>query len=547
MKEDKISVGTEVEVAAAEQPFSASGLSAPPTPPASPTPPIPLTSPALPTLQEDQATAVKAFLLEADLGLSSQSVSDASAPDKPVGVAAEEDSPTDDDSRAELFRSIEDAIVLGNSEVATAQLEQFKATYGGETEFLYLTGKMLRQQGEVKPAYEIFKKLYFEWPVFMAERRDYEELRDILLADLLERGRSQWNKVLALAARRASQESANALQGKAPLTLDDAMKADMEKLLTLYDHILKIEPYQPIAIKGLIQCYGELGRIEKSQEAQETFREAQSYWNGLSGKRAQSILTEARERVKEGHEEEIIPLLNLGLDSTPYHTGLLYFKAEILRRLGKFREAISCLDNLLRENPTDNEGIQLKRKIQSERVGELVAKGLVFLFETEERPAPSGNLKEKVKKALDCFYDALDLDINNVRALGGVYRCQMMTNNTLKAKRTLDRIRTIDPRFPLSQLTSALNEDKTKDEPGCFVATRLYGVHHPKTELLRAFREETLRHSLPGRLFICLYKRIGSRLAQLSERGLLIPLLRKVIDSVIRSLGPVVYGVTAPH
>ncbi|MBF0501807.1 MAG: hypothetical protein HQM09_16845 [Candidatus Riflebacteria bacterium] len=461
---------------------------------------------------------------------------DSLIPDIFSSESANDRFPNDDDECIEMFRSIEDAIVLGHHDSASELLEQFKTAFGSGPAFLYLFGRLLRQKGESQRSYEVFKKLYFEWPIFMMDRRDFEEVRDFLMSDLLERGRAQWNKVLAIAARHASQEASNASKGETPpaADIDDSMKSEMEKLLTLYEHILTIESRQPIALKGLVHCLGELGHSEKLGEAQERLKDAMGYWNDLTGKRAQAVLVKARDMVKEGGEEAVISILNIGLDSAPMHTGLLFFKSEVLRRMGKFKEALSCLDVLLRDNPTDGDGNRLKKKIQSERVGELIGKGLAFLQEAEDRPSGSSQLKEKVKEALDSFYGALDYDPNNLKALGGIYRGQMMTNNTLKAKKTLERIKDIDPRFQLSQLTTLLAKDKQKDEIStCFIATRLYGRDHPETQMLRDFRQYKLRPTCMGRVFIRLYAHIGPRLAKLSGQGPAFTMVRSAVDLIV--------------
>lgn len=450
---------------------------------------------------------------------------------------AEESFPIEDEERKQEFISILDSIILGNFDGATGALEQFKTTYGGGPDYLYLNARLCRSKGDNLRSYEIFKSLYFEWPVFMAERRDYEEIRNLLLGDLLEKGRAQWNKVLAIAAKQSNLESGPMGKPEGGTGFEAQLTGELEKLLSLYLEILKVEPLQLVALKGLIHCYGEMKRTSELQTAQEKLREAQSYWNELSAKRAQSVLVEAKQCVQEGKEERIIQILNLGLETSPLHGGLLVFKAEILRRMGKFKEALQSLDALLRENESDAEGLRLKKRIQSERTTELISRGSTLLQEADEKISGSSAQKTKIKEALDMFYDALEMESSNTKALAGIYRGQMLSNNPLKAKKTLERIKEIDPRFQVAQLSEGGTGAKEKSEGGgCFVATRIYGPGSSEVVRLRVFREARLRPMPAGRLFIHWYNRFGPAFARLHEKGPAIQIIRSVVNRLVSHL-----------
>lgn len=77
---------------------------------------------------------------------------------------------------------------------------------------------------------------------------------------------------------------------------------------------------------------------------------------------------------------------------------------------------------------------------------------------------------------------------------------------------------------------------------GCFIATAVYGdVDHPRVKTFRTFRDQVLRNSLPGRMFIALYYRLGPVGATLIEGhpriiNILRNLLNRLADPVQRRL-----------
>ena len=54
---------------------------------------------------------------------------------------------------------------------------------------------------------------------------------------------------------------------------------------------------------------------------------------------------------------------------------------------------------------------------------------------------------------------------------------------------------------------------------GCFVATAVYGDHDaPQVARLRQFRDETLRRTVPGRMFVYVYYRFSPPIARVLLR-----------------------------
>jgi len=442
----------------------------------------------------------------------------------------------DDPNRLEMYQAVEDNVLLGNLDKADLLLEKFKLEFGGGPDYLLLLGRLQKLRGNPAQAYAIFKKLYYEWPLFMADRRDFENLRDELINERHERARAQWNRVLAVTAKHQPKEGEPPPE-KGGNGLHDEVRAELEKLVTYYQEILDIEPMHQPSLKGMIHCYGELGREERQANAQVTLREATSFWNEMAAKRAHAVIAAGQDMVKQGKEEGCIKVLNLGLETSPLHHGLLVFKAEILRRLEKFKEAMACVDVLLRENPNDSEALKVKKKIQSERFGELITRGYLLIQEGEEKISGSNVQKAKIKEALECFYDALDFDPNNVKALAGVYRCQVLSNNPLKAKKTLERIKEVDPKFqPGAQASGNSQPAASSTEGNCFVATRLFGRDSEEVRCLREFRDRRLSQWAWGRCFIRFYGRIGPRLAELRPGNPLLPFFRWHIRNVLGCL-----------
>lgn len=79
-----------------------------------------------------------------------------------------------------------------------------------------------------------------------------------------------------------------------------------------------------------------------------------------------------------------------------------------------------------------------------------------------------------------------------------------------------------------------------KSDSRCYIASHLYGVDHPKTNLLREYRDLHLRSSTRGRLFIQAYYRISPMIVWIARRapaldGLLKPLVEWRINKWTRN------------
>ena len=64
---------------------------------------------------------------------------------------------------------------------------------------------------------------------------------------------------------------------------------------------------------------------------------------------------------------------------------------------------------------------------------------------------------------------------------------------------------------------------------GCYIATHCYGSTHPITASLRDFRDQSLRSTLSGRVFIASYEAISPSLVKICYRH---PLLTKFFDPI---------------
>ncbi|HNV69088.1 MAG TPA: hypothetical protein PKO06_05275 [Candidatus Ozemobacteraceae bacterium] len=437
--------------------------------------------------------------------------------------------------KEDLLQIIEDTIILGRAELADIQLQVMKDRFPNEPEFLYAQARVLKEQGQVQEAYNLFKRLYFEQPIFMSERRDYETTRDQLLKDKLEKAKAQWNLVLSLAQRLASREAPSPKQPPAEdniQAIKDQIHAEIDKLIDMYNDVLKDEPQHLQALKGLVYCYTDRSETAQASAHQERLKLAHSYWNDLGSRRAAVCLNEARRVLDEEKKDLAIDLINRGLDTAPSHSGLLVQKAEILRGLQKFKEAAQCIEVLLRESPNDSEGLKMKKNLQNDRLEESIKRGWLMIKEMESGTQTESQTRTTLKEAMDLFFTCLDIDANSLRALEGIYRCQLFSNNPLKAKKTLERIKEIDSTYRVGTVGST--QPPAADQADqCFVATRIFGPRHPTTCRLREFRDTHLRHTISGRVFIRWYKRIGPRLAALPRRSPTVRLLARVLKTIL--------------
>ena len=76
-----------------------------------------------------------------------------------------------------------------------------------------------------------------------------------------------------------------------------------------------------------------------------------------------------------------------------------------------------------------------------------------------------------------------------------------------------------------------------KRDSRCFIATQVYGLHDPRTDQLRLWRDEVLMPSRTGRLFVRLYYATSPALVLLCRRLSIVDrLARWCLDRLRRSL-----------
>lgn len=438
------------------------------------------------------------------------------------------------DAQVNFDTSFEDALILEKFEVARRQLDDFKSRYGETASYLYRLGRLKEKQGKIKEAYEIFKKLFYEVPVFMRDKKELDQIRREIIQETINKAKAQWNQIVARASRFLEENPENHGRDNSQPYVRvfwEKHLADIEAVAQSFLSILNLEEHELPAIMGLVQCYSELNLKEKTSFYKTRAIEAQKYWKAMVLRRSEAILKAAQKQEDSNNFDNVITVVNLGLETDPANSELLTMKAEALQKLGHFQDALACVYVVLRGNPSNTRAIRLKKSIEGQQFEYNLKQGLEYLFRAEQEKPNSQAQVSKVETAASFFLDALVFDPQNLSALAGLYRCHIRSSQPLKAQKTLERIREIDSSFDVYSIFRDKNEQK--DSEACFVATRLYGEHHPITSSLRAFRSEYLMPSLPGQIFIRLYRRIGPALAELPGRGPLFPLLRRLIEAFI--------------
>lgn len=488
--------------------------------------------------------------------------------ESPALAAAPEPAPPvgpenpDSANSLEQAQTIEEAIRQGNFVLAERKLEQYRLAYGKTPQYLFFLAKAKLGQKEFSVANDLLKTLYYYYPVFMADRPDYTQFKQEYIAPPLERARALWNQVLSrLTARDAAGKVAaanvtargGAVAGSADsppkgepgksevsgLTVQerDEIKKQLEQVAADFQRVLAIEPKHVDALTGLIQCASEMGNAEEVLRLKERLENAPSHWEGLHRKRAEVTFLEARKAFREENLELANRILNLGIEGMPDDPNLLVLKAEILLKKQMFKEAMSCVDHVLRRLENHSEALRTRGKIQAARFDHDFSRAQGLLLEAEEQPVGSTAQNAKAREALDHYLEALNFDPANMLVLSGVYRCHILLNNPLKAHQALNRIKELDPHFkiPTPKNKKLEQEEEFMPDP-CFVATRLFGPMAPETRALRAFRDQRLRRFAVGRLVIAAYRRLGPALAALPGRGPLLPVLRQVVRALAQAV-----------
>jgi hypothetical protein len=132
-----------------------------------------------------------------------------------------------------------------------------------------------------------------------------------------------------------------------------------------------------------------------------------------------------------------------------------------------------------------------------------------------------------LKAIIDLLYRR---DENNKNRLETKLREQELNEkNNLVQKASIEDVKKYDPKY------QAIEKNKQQSS-GCFVASVVYGSKDaPEVIRLQDFRDNILRHSMFGRIFIRIYYFIGPKTAWLLNRsgGTSRFILRKVLDQFI--------------
>lgn len=442
------------------------------------------------------------------------------------------------DAQVDFSTSFEDALLLEKFDVARSQLEEFKSKNGESAAYLHRLARLIEKQGKIKDAYEIYKRLYYEAPVFMRDKYELERLQIDVIREKIHKGRALWNQVVARAARFIEENpDGHSRDNKEPYikTFWEKHHQEMELVIQNFLGILDFEENEIEALTGLLQCYSELENKERRAYVVKRIGEAKTYWKEMVYKRSQAALLAAKKQVDGQHYDAVIAIVNLGLETEPVNQELLLVKAEALQKLRQFHDALSCVLVVLKCNQSNSKAQRIKKAVEGQIFDQNLRDGLDYLFRAEQEKPGSPQQLNRIESALGFFLDALSFDAQNLSALAGVYRCHIRSGEPLKAQKALERIRQIDSHYDVYSIFRD-KKDKTEQGESCFVATRVFGAAHPDTVFLRQFRDLTLRNLAAGRVFIAWYRRVGPALAELHESSLTLLMARKLIKVLVTVL-----------
>ena len=101
------------------------------------------------------------------------------------------------DAHADFNASFEDALLLERFEVAQAQLEEFKSKNGESALYIYRLARLKEKQKEIRTAYEMYKRLFYEIPVFMRDKTELAQIQRDYIETRLNKAKAMWNQVVA--------------------------------------------------------------------------------------------------------------------------------------------------------------------------------------------------------------------------------------------------------------------------------------------------------------------------------------------------------------
>lgn len=433
--------------------------------------------------------------------------------------------------------SFDDALILESFDVAKKQLDAFKVKYGESVSYHYKSGQYYWKVGQIKKAYEIFKSLYFNAPVYMHDRNDFEAIKREHIKPKLEKAKAHWKQIVAKASKFIGENPGAIDSEDAEPYVKIFWKKQREQIkavIELYLQILNIERYERDALIGLIQCYAELENKEKSKYYEDLVSESKLHWKDLVKKRTKEILIAKKKQEDGKHYQEAIEIINLGLETDPTSGELLTSKADCLQHLGYFQEALACIYTALKINPKNSIAFRMKKTIEAQKFTQNLKTGMDFLFQAEQQQPGSPEQLRKVESALSYFLEALSYDNTNLTALAGIYRCHLRAGNPVKGQKTLERIRSIDSNFDVYSIFRNSGKKSQQSTEACYVATRVFGENDARTNLLRNFRDNYLLEHFSGIIFIKLYRKVGPSMAKLSKSGPFLHFVRKTLNFALQ-------------
>jgi tetratricopeptide (TPR) repeat protein len=346
------------------------------------------------------------------------------AGEKRDAVAAREEFFTD--AQVDFNTSFEDALLLEKYEIAQAQLDDFRSRNGESAAYLHRLARLNEKQGRLKQAYEIYKRLYYEAPVFMRDKYELERIQSDVIREKLNKGRALWNQIVARASRFLEENpDAHTRDNKEPYvkTFWQKQAEDLNQVVQVFLSILDLEEYEMDALMGLSQCYSELENKERKNFIAQKISDAKAYWKEMIQKRAQASLLAAKKQEEGQHYDAVIAIVNLGLETEPTNQELLLMKAEALQKLRQFHDALSCVFVVLKCNQNNGKAQRMKKAIEAQVFEQNLKDGLDYLYRAEQEKPGSAQQLSRIESALGFFLDALTFDPQNLSALAGVYRC----------------------------------------------------------------------------------------------------------------------------
>lgn len=432
--------------------------------------------------------------------------------------------------------SFDDALILENFSLAKQKLEDFKSKYGESVSYQYKLAQYHRKIGHPKKAYQLFKYLYYDAPIYMKDRFDFEEMQRELIHPKLEKARAMLNQ--------ETMKKSNYLEENPGANSSDIVDPEIKgfwlsyqdeirKVVEIYMQVLDLEPYEVDAAVFLVQCYLELKNKEKVKYYQNQIGESKKHWRQHVKVRTRAVITAKQQQEDGKHYKAVIDIVNLGLITDPTSGELLLSKATALQELGRFLEALDCVNSILKFHPKHAAAFRMKKLIEVHRFSQNMKTGMSFMFQADQIETNSSEQIQKLESALSYFLEALNYDNENLTALAGMYRCYLKTGNPIKAQRALAKIREIDSSFDVHSVFSDAKPTWKKKEEACFVATRVFGATDIRTNFLRNFRDNVLVSFFLGQVFMQFYRRVGPSMAKLSDKGPFLSVTRIILNKVI--------------